>query len=588
MISFLKNFRAILVTPLSMLFFLLACGVFAQHTPGEDPAETRPLYQPSDRIYSHYEIHRGIYPSRADAEFACSIATAIECSALTFGAGQPGGAYEEVVTYSYESSAFWDPGRKSGNGKLNCDTAAIWVFDCSNNVWEVAPLGCKIGYIPDEEGRCALECENGLGRSKNGACSFQDPDEKNDFPNELVAAMDGLPLCFNELSPLLGNPINYLTGNKVQHETDYIVPGKQPFAISRTYNSNTGTWTFSTEESLWITYADEPSNVIISAAVELGDGKRVTFDYSPAQEGFAQRNIVDGTLTAHREQELIVAYVYEDQNRVVRRFSPNGELQQILYPNGGFHAFATTAYGRRVEDSLGNIFEIHRSNGDRVTKIRTGGIDVVAYEYNSSQMLESVRYPDETEIIYLYEDSQRPRLLTGKIGQTGYRTSTWAYNSAGLATETLHHKNNGDIIARYELSYVRDEDGQSGRVTVINPLGKSTTYHYETIAGLRKAVKVEGHPTQSCLAANREYEYYPNGLLKSSLDWSGVETYYEYNSRGLTTKVVTAKNTDVEREINYVWHEVFNSPTEILEENRKTILSYDSMGNVITKTIEPR
>lgn len=572
---FTLSMRAVHVLLISLL-------TLASASAQTDP-ENGTIYQPQN--FAEGMTPMGVYESHALAEDACSKFMDLVCTAAIVQ-----GHLSDVFANSYLSSLLGgEPRLVKSNGGLNCSHQPVWVSDCTTYTWEVNVDGCGVGYEPDETGRCARECEDGSTRKADGTCEDEEEEaEEQAFPIELEAAMDGLPLCFNEMSALVGNPINYLTGNKVEHEVDYIAHGIQPFTISRTYNSNTGTWTFSTEESIQINYAEGEPNLITTAAITLADGKRITFDYSQTQGMFIQRNLIDGSLTAEHDLGQVVAYIYEDHNRIVRKFVPSGELDRVLYPNGGFHAVTSTAYGSRIEDSVGRFFEVHRNSDEQVTKIRQDGIDVVVYGYNSFKMLDTVDFPDETQIKYLYEDSQRPKLLTGKIGESGYRVSTWAYNSVGLATETLHHKSNGDVINHHTLTYDRENGGQSGRVTEVNPLGKSTTYHYETIAGRRKVFKVEGHASESCLAANQEYEYYSNGLLKSSLDWQGVETYYEYNSRGLTTKVVAAKNTDVEMEINYTWHEIFNAPVEILEEYRKTTFSYDSLGNITTKIVEAR
>lgn len=579
------SFARHLILSIFLLFFI---GNALAQTEGP------PLYQPSSATvnYPAYYHYHGTYISEEAAVGQCTeFLTGTPCFAVI-----KDGVPVEVFAYTYFSSFFVSPGDKIGPGFLDCNTTASWISDCAAHLWVIAEDGtCDAGYAPDEDGKCALECEDIEGseaiRDKHGICGLIEP-ETPEFPEELLQGMmDGIAnycAVISQINTLLGNPINYLTGNKVEYAIDSVISGDKPFKISRTYNSNTGSWTFSVARSVKITYDDAIQNQFSTAAITMADGRKVIFDYELTESKFVPRNIGDGTFDVIVFQNAPISMNYRKLNGQQETYNQNGKLIGITFPNGTFWTMQVADYGWLAEDSRGKNFQIHLNEAGLVSKIMRDGVDVVTYEYNASGMLQSVKNSDDTEVQYLYEDSLRPYLLTGRIGENGHRTSTWEYNSDGLATETFHHTSNGDVIAHYELDYVSENGGDTGSVTAINPLGKSTTYHYVTIAGLRKVVNIEGHATEFCLAANKQYEYYDNGLLESSFDWDGVETYYEYNDRGLKEKVIKARGTDAEVEVNYVWHDTLALPTEIIETKRVTEFSYDLFGNVLTKTIKSR
>lgn len=484
---------------------------------------------------------------------------------------------------------FWGP------GTLNCDNVPSWVTECYSPYWVIIPTGvCDEGYVPDEFGKCTLECDNGMIRDGiTGACNVTPPPEEEvEFPNILDGALDGIAIyeCLTDsgLNALTGNPINVLTGNKVQHEVDYVIPGAKPFEVSRTYNSNTGRWYFSVERTGALSTITDESGLIIDAELIDFDGRKVNFTREgekliptnlDSNVGYLEVQNVAGS------SDSIVNYKPDGTNYV---YSLNGGLRRVEYKKSGFWDIQEAPYGLHFQDNLGNQFEVHVSETGLLTSIRHNDVAVVLYTYNSARMLTKVTYQNEKFIEYLYQDLNRPYLLTGKIGKAGSQIAGWSYNELGYAVESYQMDSSGAKTNIHRLEYALVGGGQSGSITETNPLGKKTTYQYETISGLRRITGVEGHPTDYCLAREKNYTYYPNGLLSSTIGWDGIKNVYEYDELGRKTLETRALGTAIEHTVTFIWHEKYNVLKSINSPNRTIDFTYDSEGNMTGKTIRSR
>ena len=79
-----------------------------------------------------------------------------------------------------------------------------------------------------------------------------------------------------------------------------------------------------------------------------------------------------------------------------------------------------------------------------------------------------------------------------------------------------------------EVSYNDD-----GTTTLTNALGKRTTFHFETIHGVKKIVHVDGEPTATCQGTAMDYRFDDNGFLIEKTDAEGVTTRYGRDANGL-------------------------------------------------------
>ncbi|MES9888923.1 MAG: hypothetical protein ABW140_19135 [Candidatus Sedimenticola sp. 6PFRAG1] len=196
------------------------------------------------------------------------------------------------------------------------------------------------------------------------------------------------------------------------------------------------------------------------------------------------------------------------------------------------------------------------------------------------------QYPDGTpddqldnpRRLYHYEDNRFPGHLTGITDENGNRAATWSYDDQGRAISSEH----GDGIDHHTVIYNAD-----GSTTIINPLGKETTYHYEIIQGMPRVVRVEGAPTEHCEGANKSYSYDSSGFLISKTDWSGNTTTYTRSERGLELRRTEAAGTPEERTTITEWHPDFHKPIRVIEPGKTINFTYDEYGRLLTRQVQP-
>jgi RHS repeat-associated protein len=77
-----------------------------------------------------------------------------------------------------------------------------------------------------------------------------------------------------------------------------------------------------------------------------------------------------------------------------------------------------------------------------------------------------------------------------------------------------------------------------------------------------------------------------NGNVTSRTDYNGAATTYQFHlPRNLETSRTEAYGTPRARTIATTWHSTYRLPTSITEPGRTASLTYDSAGNVLTKTV---
>ena len=150
------------------------------------------------------------------------------------------------------------------------------------------------------------------------------------------------------------------------------------------------------------------------------------------------------------------------------------------------------------------------------------------------------------------------------------RFATWAYDDQGRGILSEH-------AGQERATLVFNDDDST---TVTNSLGKQTTYRFELIQGLKRPVAIEGHATESCVAANKAYTYHANGLVETQTDWSGNVTRFEYNDRGLIIRRVEAEGTPQQRETLTTWHTELPLRVEQIVAGEKTTYRYDGQNRL--------
>ncbi|WP_435103621.1 DUF6531 domain-containing protein [Arhodomonas sp. AD133] len=398
--------------------------------------------------------------------------------------------------------------------------------------------------------------------------------------------------------------MNVAVGNKYQHDTDFVLTGPFPLRFERSYNSRHARpstmgahWRHTYERKVLVaehSVCDDGDgescvrlHLVRADGKEIGTGSAPTewsVDTVPPGYEWQLPPYIRGSLTSTRE-----GYRYVTANDEVELYDKRGRLLSVTNREGASHTLHYDEAGLlvAVEGPTQWSMTFEYDEAGRVSVVRAPGGRLYRYNYDDDGRLVSVTYPDGSGSSvrkYHYENTDYPTHLTGITDRNGQRFATWSYDDQGRAVSSEH----ADGVERYTLDYEYLNDDRDPRVTVTNPHGKQSTLHLATIHGLRRVTEVEGHPTEHCAAANRSYTYTPEGRVASKTDWQGHTTTYEYNDRGLVTRMVEAAGTSAERVTTKQWHPDFREPVRVTESDRVIDYRYDANGRLIERTVRAR
>lgn len=427
---------------------------------------------------------------------------------------------------------------------------------------------CKINYIPDPD----LAEEDGgpdpgtftaeillTGDSCEGAESF----------NKLTGMCEIESIDNSCPSSLTGNPINFLTGHKIQIETDFSASKKtyQPNGInfSRIYSSKNGIWAHSYSSHMVF---DSDSVAIIHA-----NGKKSTFYKTGENYKSKQPN----TESLVKKQTGWTYYSPENHHYT---FDETGRLSEIrklgLSQNISYIENHIT-----VTDHYGTVIEFTEDSRKQPLKLTSRDIQI-NYEYDAYKQLKSVTktYSNKTDKKqYFYQDPRDGRLLTAMSDERGISYASWTYDNKGRAISSEHAGGAEKIHVNYNTD---------GSTTVTNELGKNTNYTFDFIQGIKRITAIDGEPTPSCPSSNSTFTYDERGLLKTQIDNKGNITTYIYNDRNLESSRTQASGTPQARTTSTEWHPTLFLPVTVTEPDRMTQYTYDAEGRQLSQTVTSR
>ena len=225
---------------------------------------------------------------------------------------------------------------------------------------------------------------------------------------------------------------------------------------------------------------------------------------------------------------------------------------------------------------------------DPLAKVYTFAYDeassVVLAGQQAGQNLTSVKFPDLHTRLYHYNEQNNtgstnlPNALTGITDENNIRFATYQYDSLSRAVSSEL----AGGVSKHSVAY--NADGSS---IVTDPLNTARTYTYQSVLGVPHTAGISGSACPSCGPASATYDI--NGFAASRTDWKGNVTTYTrldpYGRLDLETSRTEASGSAVARTITTLWHATFRLPALITEPNRTTAFTYDSAGNMLTKTV---
>ncbi|WP_163835602.1 RHS repeat protein [Spartinivicinus ruber] len=357
-----------------------------------------------------------------------------------------------------------------------------------------------------------------------------------------------------------GNPIAISNGNKFQIELEFT----GPITFKRYYNSNLERWT----------------NSFSSRVIKSNSNSQLIYLFRPDGRAYSFSKVTDKWVSNSKsyieltENVNSFGWVVKLDDQSKEYFSTEGRLLKKDWKNGRYIQVSYNKGATLIRDELGNVLNLSYVK-DKLVVAELNNITKFLYNYDSLGRLESVHSQSKGVRQYHYENEKFPYHLTGITDENGVRFATWTYDDQGRAITSEHAGGKEKVTLEFH---------DNNSTTVTNPLGKKTTYYFQKFNGVNKVVKVEGHQSQSCAAANKEYSYYPNGLLKTKTDWKGNVTEYKYNDQGLQTEKTEAVGTSQARTVTTEWDVDKRLPIKTSDGQLNTLYQYDDKGQLIQKT----
>ena len=349
-----------------------------------------------------------------------------------------------------------------------------------------------------------------------------------------------------------GNPIDVITGNKYQNETDLPpLPGPLGLEIVRHYNSaQAGTdsqlgllgrgWRLSYETDL---HANGDQLLIIQA-----DGKHLSFAAADAGgRRYSHADPARGTVIALRTPQSPGSqghrWTWPDGREL--DFDARGKLVQIRLPSGEFLSLTRGLDGElmKVTDPQGRSLNFEyaprRSRGFRGVVAITSPLGRFTYSHQNERTLPGLSnlvaatLPDGTTRRYHYgadigESAPGwPHHLTGitVVGKRpdgtaadAQRLSTYAYDAAGRAVMSVRgtprqFDASGQLLRGSGIEQVDLRFSAPDRTELTNSLGETTRYRHTRINGEPRLLEAIGPGCARCGETNVRYAYDRYGAL---------------------------------------------------------------------------
>lgn len=400
------------------------------------------------------------------------------------------------------------------------------------------PCECEEGTINPAAGTCSSGAQKGTPPATPGPC---------------------------EISGFSGNPVNLLSGNKFQMETDYVAPAGSPLRFERFYNSLDGQWR--------TTYSMHVDINGISAVLTNDDGREIYF--TAIGELIAPEETQKGKLS-----KTATGWSFRAENNELYQFDLSGALVSVTSQLGN-QQLSRSGNETSVTDDLGNTLKFSRDVIGQPLTLEVSGSQT-NYTYNSTGQLITSNKAYEgqnTERLYHYEEHGEKYVLTKITDENGVDLAKWTYDAKGRAISSEH---TGET-EKVDITYNDD-----GSVEVLNAYGKKSVYHYETISGVQRIVSIEGEASPNCPYSNSSFTYDARALLTNWVDAKGNLTTYAYNDRGLEISRTEASGTTQARTVTTEWHPSLYLKTKVTEPSRITTYQYDAQGRQIGQIVTPR
>jgi RHS repeat-associated protein len=291
---------------------------------------------------------------------------------------------------------------------------------------------------------------------------------------------------------------------------------------------------------------------------------------------------------------------FDASGRWTQTLDRDGNAQLADYSSGPLTR-VTLLDGRREDFS-------YAASG-KLSEIRQIGVDGVTqrswlYTWTGDDLTRITR-PDGTALEFHYDDARFPGYLTRvdlvSTDLIHRVAAAWELDSSGNVARTWKGDPSAtgpNAVEIYTFSYTNPALPSQSRVT--DPLGQTTTYSISRDSGSSKPkiTQIQGDCPVCGTGPNSVLSYgdSANPLMPTQItDGRGLITQLAYNANGLTTSKTEAAGTALARTTTYQYGTSFfaafvtriDAPsTSGGSATRSTILSYNTTGDLITRTVQ--
>jgi RHS repeat-associated protein len=430
--------------------------------------------------------------------------------------------------------------------------------------------------------------------------------------------------------PIAGGPIYGGAGINFQSETDYA--GPSGLTYKRAYRSDIGSWSSissasfidysqanaTTTNNCYQSYYTNPdTQAIVSncfayistglSAYQLATTEGRLIQFSGPNNAVTQNADINDRVTqitvsgvtewqVRREDDS--TEIYSTAGSLLQRTERGGRTFTLTYSTASTPSSIAPRPGLLLSqsDAFGHTLSWQYNALTQVSQMTDPAGGIYQFSYGTAGNLTSVQYPDGTTKSYSYNESadtggaNLPNALTGITDESSVRYSTFQYAAnvcCGLAAFAVNTQHAGGV-GSYTLTY----DGAAAYGTpitstvVTDPLGTSKTYTFQQKLSYNDDSSQIQPAASGSGTVNQAESFDANGNVSQLVDFNGNTTLYTFDlTRNLETSRTEASGTAQARTITTQWNASWRQPALITEPNRTTAFTYDSLGNVLTKTI---
>jgi len=374
------------------------------------------------------------------------------------------------------------------------------------------------------------------------------------------------------------DPISNANGNVYEREVDYVGTGPLPLRFERYYNSTAltpsalgGIWRHNYERSVSLTQ----QNTI--ALVTNGRGTDVTFRLEAGAW-------VPAVATGARLSQTAGGWVYTRADNLVEQFNSAGKLASITNLAG--HSIQLTYNTTGQLDTITDNFKrtltlAYNATSGFLETVTDPAADVITFAYLAGK-LSSVTFADSSKRGYHYDDANVPNGLTRIVDENNQLYVKFVYDGFGRG---LSSSLGGDILNK---NLTRFQYIDSGTTIVTDGLGQSRTFKHEVVNGIYRTLQHDPMDPEctTCGVSQRSTTYDTAGSPDLVEDFNGTITDYDYDPmRGLEIQRIEAKGTLDQRTVITQWHPSLRVKTCIVEEQRTSVLTYTTQGQLEIRKI---